>query len=225
MKSRRSKFNPRLNLKIGGRWVAHQDSMIRILLGLSLSARRILDRLEIEHCRHGRRQNGRLICTYADFERAGIQRSCIRAALDELISAGLIEIVRPGRRSYADLRMPSAYRLTFEPTFEDGKPVAPTHEWKQKARPESTTGAGPESTTGNGQLPDRNPPLREGDYRTGIHHSLSRSRVEGGGGAADSSCLPASPLAHHLGTGLSAPSPLLSDDPPSVTAPSSGSVH
>jgi hypothetical protein len=132
-----SKHGPRL--KIGGRWVAHQDAMTRVLCELSPSARRILDALEIEHCRHRRLENGRLVCTYTDFERY-VSRSCISRALRELVSAGLIEITRPGRRSYADLRTPSLYRLTFEPTYQDGKAVAPTHDWKQqKARPESNT--------------------------------------------------------------------------------------
>jgi hypothetical protein len=36
---------------------------------LSLSARRVLDRIEIEHADHGGNDNGRLPVTYDDFER------------------------------------------------------------------------------------------------------------------------------------------------------------
>src|SRR5262249_41965244 len=107
------------------------------------------------------------------------------------------------------------------------KAIEPSHDWKeQKAGPESTTGTGPESTTGNGQLPDRNPPLREGDYRTGIHHSYLESSGEvGGGGRADCSVLSVSPPAPlSEGAGPGAPSPPPSDGP-SITAPSTGRFH
>jgi hypothetical protein len=215
MSKRRSKYGPR----IGWQFVPHRIEVIRILRELSLAARRILDCLEIEHCRHGGRENGNLLYTYDDFERF-VQRSCIRPALDELLAAGLIEITRPGRRSYADLRVPSMYRLTYLWTFQNGKWIEPTNEWKkQKTRPESTTG--------NGQLPDRNPPLRGANYQTGIHHSYLDLGEEGGGGAADFSGLPASPPAPSQGgMGPSAPSPHFPDEkPPSLSAPSSGGVH
>src|SRR5262245_7781192 len=93
-------------------------------------------------------------------------------ALRELVSAGIIEIVRPGRHAYADLRIPSLYRLTFEPTYQDGKAVAPSHDWKQKARSDLTTGARPDSTPGNGQKPGRNRPPREAKSQAGFDHSL-----------------------------------------------------
>jgi hypothetical protein len=130
MRKRRRSIYPRP--KIGLQFVAHLPAMIRVLRELGLTARRILDCLELEHCRHGGRENGKLICTYDDFERAGIQRSCIREGLDELVAAGLIKIVRPGRRAYADLRVPSMYRLTYLTTFQDSKWVEATHDWKTK---------------------------------------------------------------------------------------------
>jgi hypothetical protein len=223
-KRNKSPSGTRQRLKISGQWVAHQVALIRILRELSLTARRILDTLEIEHCRHGGRENGKLTCTYDFLERhAGIHRSCIPAALRKLVAAGLIEITRSGRRSYADLRTPTLYRLTYLPTFENGNWIEPTHEWKKRnTRPESTTGTRPESTTGNNELPDRNPPLREGNYQAGIHHSyLDNLGEEGGGLAADFS---ASPPAHPPGAGPSAPPPP-SDQLPDVTAPSSGRLH
>src|SRR5262245_2747805 len=223
-KRRRSKYiGPRI--KIGGQFIGHQATMIRVLRELSLTAWRILATLEIEHCRHGGRENGKLVSTYDDFE-CHVQRSSIRQALDELVAAGLIEIVRPGRRSYADLRTPSIYRLTYLPTFQNGKWIEATHDWKkQNTRPESTTGTRPETTTGNGQLPDRNPPPREAIYQAGIHHSyLEDLGEESGGLAADLSSLSRSPLApSQEGMGPSAPSPPISD--PIVTTPSSGRLH
>jgi hypothetical protein len=106
---------------IDGRWVAHPDALIRTLRELSLTARRILDTLEIEHCRHSGKENGNLICTYSDLERAGVDRTRIRKALDELVSFGLVEITRLGRRSYADLRNPTLYRITYLRTFKNGQ--------------------------------------------------------------------------------------------------------
>jgi len=41
---------------------------------LSLSGRRILDRLEIEHAHHGGRDNGELPCAFDGFEDYGIHR-------------------------------------------------------------------------------------------------------------------------------------------------------
>ena len=50
---------------------------------LSLSARRVLDRLEIELGHHGGNDNGRLPVTYEDFERYGIDRHSIAPAIRE----------------------------------------------------------------------------------------------------------------------------------------------
>jgi hypothetical protein len=228
MTTKRHKKYSGPRLKIGAQFIGHQVAMVPILRELSLTARRILDTLEIEHCRRGGRENGKLICTYDYLARfAGVSRSCIRAALRELVAAGLIEIVRPGCRSWADLRAPSQYRITYLPTFQ-GQWIEPTHEWKKrKAGPESTTGTGPKSDTGNGQLPDRNPTPREANYRAEIRHSLSRSLgEEGGGPSGGPSSLSVSPPAHHQQGAGSIPSPALSSDGlPSATAPSSGRLH
>jgi hypothetical protein len=222
-KHRRSNV-PRPSM-IRGPWVAHPVAMIRVLLGLGLAARRILDVLEIEHCCHGRRDNGRLVCTYSNFEQGGVRRGSICGALRELVAVGLIEITRLGRRSYADLRLPSLYRLTFEPTYVDGKRVEPTHEWKkQKAGDHSTTGASSGSNTGSAQKPVANRSLREGKSQWRFNHSFLESRVEGGGGAADSFSPIASPPAPaQEGTGPSASSPPSDDDQlPSIASLSSG---
>jgi hypothetical protein len=56
---------------------------------LSLSARRVLDRLEIELAHHGGMDKGRLPVTYDDFQRYGIDRHAIAPAIRELIAPGL----------------------------------------------------------------------------------------------------------------------------------------
>ena len=64
---------------------------------LSLSARRILDRLEIEMADHGGTDNGKLPATYDDFERYGLHRHAIAPAIREAVALGFLEITQPGR--------------------------------------------------------------------------------------------------------------------------------
>jgi hypothetical protein len=170
MSKHRKKSTPRL--KIGGGWVAHKAALIRLLRGLSLSARPILDTLELEHCRRGGRENGRLVCTYSDFEAGGTQRSRISSGLRKLEDARVIKVQR-GRRAYADMRIPSIYTLTLLSTYQTARRWSPPMignkkpDWNPPLAPPK---AGPESTTTRGSKPDRNPPL------------LSRSTREDGWG-------------------------------------------
>jgi hypothetical protein len=194
----------RQRLKLEGQWIPHSVALIRVFCGLSLTARRILDLLEIEHCRRGGRENGKLVCTYDNFENSGVDRTRIREALDELIAAGLIEITRLGRRAYADLRAPTLYRLTYLPTFENGKWTEATHEWKkQKASRESATGTRGESATGNAQKPGAKVPPQGANTRGESATTIYILGEDGGGLAAGYSSLADSPPAHpQEGAGL-----------------------
>ena len=122
IKHRRSNV-PRPSM-MRGPWVAHPVTMIRVFLGLSLAARRILDVLEIEHCRHGRRDNGRLVCTYSNFEQGGVRRGSICGALRELVAVGLIEITRSGRRQGPEAKGNSAALNSVRGHCDDGGPCA-----------------------------------------------------------------------------------------------------
>ena len=211
--------------KLIGQWVPHPAKLLRALRELSLTARRILDTLEIENCRHSGRENGQLVCTYNDLENSGIDRTCIREALDELIAAGLIEIPRLGRRAYADLRCHSLYRLTYLHAFKNGQWAHPTHEWKkQNASGKNATGTSGKSATGNGQIPVGKVPPVGAKSQWVKCHSLIDLGEEGGGSAADFSNPAATPPAHPLGAGPSAP-PSPSDQLPSATALSSGRLQ
>jgi len=75
---------------------------------LSLSARRVLDRLEIELGHHGGMDNGRLPVTFDNFQRYGIDRHAIAPAIRELVALGFIEITEHGRAGNADWRCPIA---------------------------------------------------------------------------------------------------------------------
>jgi hypothetical protein len=95
---------------------------------LSLSARRVLDRLEIELASHGGRDNGQLPLTYAQLEAYGLHKDAIAPAIRECVALGFVEITQLGRASStAEYRHPSKYRLTYRPT-EDG---VQSDEWRR----------------------------------------------------------------------------------------------
>jgi hypothetical protein len=101
---------------------------------LSLSAHRVLSRIEIELGHHAGRDNGRLPVTYEDFEAYGIDRHSIAPAINELEALGFIEVTERGRAGNAEFRSPNKFRLTFCPTgVRSGSAPAqgPTHEWRR----------------------------------------------------------------------------------------------
>jgi hypothetical protein len=114
---------------IGGQFAPHTIEMLRspAWCALSLSARRILDRLEIEMADHGGTDNGRLPVTYDDFCRYGIHRHAIGPAIREAAALGFLEITEAGRAGCADFRKPNRFRITYRHT----KNQAPTDEWKR----------------------------------------------------------------------------------------------
>jgi hypothetical protein len=94
---------------------------------LTLSAHRILDRVEIEMADHGGTDNGKLPITYDDFERYGVHRHAIAPAIRENVALGFLEITEPGRAGNAEWRKPNLFRLTYRHTDNDG----PTNEWEK----------------------------------------------------------------------------------------------
>jgi hypothetical protein len=99
---------------------------------LSLSARRLLDRLEIEHANHGGAENGRLPVTYENLEAYGIHRHAIGPAIREVVALGFVEITEAGRAGNAEFRRPNLFRLTYLNTN-----VGPTDEWQKIAENEA----------------------------------------------------------------------------------------
>jgi hypothetical protein len=82
---------------------------------LSLSARKIIDRLEIEF---GRRKgnplaNGDLACTFEDFSAYGITRQAIAPAIREVVALGFVRITRKGSAGNEKYRQPTLYLLTY----------------------------------------------------------------------------------------------------------------
>ncbi len=118
---------------------------------LSLSARRILDRLEIELAKHGGQDNGRLASPYDHFVEFGLHRHAIRAAINELVALGFVEVTQQGRGGNANFRRATLYRLTYRHT-DDGEP---THDWRQCRSPVEAEAI---TAVARGGKPARRPP-------------------------------------------------------------------
>jgi hypothetical protein len=113
---------------IGGQFAPHTIEMLRspAWRSLSLSARRVLDRIEIELADHGGADNGKLPIPYDDFHAYGIHRHAIAPAIRETVALGFVEITEPGCAGNAEFRRPNSFRLTYRHTK-----YAPTNEWRK----------------------------------------------------------------------------------------------
>jgi hypothetical protein len=117
--------------KIGGQFAPRLIEMLEspAYRVLSLSARRVLDRVEIEMAHHGGTDNGRLPVTYDDFRRYGINRAAIAPGIREAVALGFLEVTEHGCAGNADHRSPNLFRLTYriaKGILGDG-----SHEWRQ----------------------------------------------------------------------------------------------
>lgn len=115
-------------MKINGQFVPHRAAMLKSLAWseLGLCARRILDRLEIEHLDHGGKENGQLEVSYQQFEDFGIGRRHLIRALHELKAHGFIRSTR-GKPAKGQFRAPNLYSITYLPIGN----AAPTDDWKR----------------------------------------------------------------------------------------------
>lgn len=114
--------------KIGGQFAPRLIEMLEApaYRVLSLSARRVLDRLEIEIGHHGGNDNGKLPVTFDHFHEFGIHRHAIAPAIRETVALGFVEITQEGRSGNGEFRRPNLYRLTYRPTDK----IEATDEWK-----------------------------------------------------------------------------------------------
>jgi hypothetical protein len=113
--------------KISGQFVPHRADMLlsSAWAELSLSARRVLDRLEIEYCRSGGMKNGQLVCTHQNFREFGIHDHAVAPGIREAEALGFLAIHR-GRAGNGTYRTPSVYRLTYLPIPD----AEPSDEWR-----------------------------------------------------------------------------------------------
>src|SRR5438105_13754603 len=117
--------------KISGQFSAH---LVEMLLSpayriLSLSARRVLDRIEIELAHHGGHDNGKLPITFNQFNEYGIHRHSIAPGMREAHALGFCVVTQKGRAGNAEHRAPNFFRLTYRPI--KGSPGDGTHEWRR----------------------------------------------------------------------------------------------
>lgn len=129
----------RRNTIIGGAFIAHTLDMRRSPAWRALpdNARRVLDRLEVEHMQHAGTNNGQLVCTYNDFAKAGLRRASIPLAIRQATELGFLRITYLGGRAVADVRQPTRYRLTYPPGTsrlvrgsDVREEISPTNDWK-----------------------------------------------------------------------------------------------
>jgi hypothetical protein len=122
--------------KILGQFVPHRVALIESpsWCVLSLSARRVLDRIEIEMCHQGgAHENGRLVVTHADFIKHGVHHDAVAPAIREVEALGLAEITERGRGGNAAWRRPNEFRLTYIQTKSANADAYhdPTDEWRR----------------------------------------------------------------------------------------------
>lgn len=103
---------------------------------LNLNARRVLDRIVIEHLTHGMQDNGKLPVTYDNFVEYGVYRHAIRPALNELKALGFIDITRKGSHGNAEFRQPTLYEVTLfskKSELSGQQAVTATNGWRRYA--------------------------------------------------------------------------------------------
>jgi len=124
MKRRRS--------KISGQFSGRMVEMLKspAYRALSLSAHRVLARIEIEHAHHGGKDNGLLPVTYDHFMEYGLNRHAIGPAIRELVALGFIT-VQEGCAGNASHRIPNKYGLTYR--GPEGLLSEGTDEWRKIA--------------------------------------------------------------------------------------------
>lgn len=112
---------------VGEQFIAHSREM-RESVAWSLlngNVKLILERVELEHMRHGGSENGNLPVTYSDFVEGGVRRAAIASSIATAEALGFIECMDRGRAAKAEHRFPAIYRGTY---FMGN--LTPTNEWK-----------------------------------------------------------------------------------------------
>ena len=143
---------------------------------LSLSAHRVMARLEIEMAHHGGKpeENGRLPCTYEHFVEFGIDRHAIGAAIRELVALGFVEITRPGCAGNAGYRQPTLYRLTYR---HCGSHKDTTDEWKGIGTVEEAEAIAKRSRSPQSERRQKNKsPVRETPIGASVGNPTNRVR-------------------------------------------------
>ncbi len=97
---------------------------------LSVSAHRVISRIEIELGAHGGNENGQLPVTKQDFLAYGISHDQIAPAIREAEALGFIRVTERGRGGNSEYRKPNRFFLTFAHA-RDSRAVPPPHAWRR----------------------------------------------------------------------------------------------
>lgn len=100
-------------------WLTSRIMQSSAFRAMSLNARKLVDRVQVEHMAHGGTRNGDLIVTYTDLVEWGIRRNSIPPTIAEVVALGILEH-RPGRASHiAGRGHPQVFRISWLPTGDE----------------------------------------------------------------------------------------------------------
>lgn len=121
----------------GEGWVWHTLELITspAYRAQTRDCRVLVDFLEVEHMRHGGKENGRLVAPYDQLEQWGIGRSRIKAAFIEAMGLKLVTLEQQGGSKAQTKKSCSKYRLTYFASRADHPLLTeyyypPSNEWK-----------------------------------------------------------------------------------------------
>jgi hypothetical protein len=109
-------------------WFTREHLASQAWREMPLAARRVVERVLIEHMSHAGTLNGSLVVTYDDFEKFGVRRKSIGSAIKKAVALGFLDVTGKGHRSYGIGRRPSTYGITWLPRC-DGTP--PSNRWRK----------------------------------------------------------------------------------------------
>jgi hypothetical protein len=160
--------------KISGQFAARLIEMMEspAYRVLSLSAHRVLSRIEIEWAHHGGQDNGQLPVTFDDFAGYGVHRTATSPALSELEALGFIVITEKGKMARAaDYRRPNKFLLTSRPT---NKGADPLHKWKRFKTMEEALAVAEESRKLSAEK--KKPPVRK-TYQKPVRKTYHKGQI------------------------------------------------
>jgi hypothetical protein len=118
--------------RINGQWSPRLIEMLEspAYRVMSLSAHRVMARIEIELARHGGNDNGRLPVRKQDFIDYGISGRLVAPAIREAEALGFIRVTKRGRGGNAEHRQPNLFFLTFA-HGRDSRAEPPPNDWRK----------------------------------------------------------------------------------------------